>query len=43
MDQLEITTLENEHAEQASSKIIVSSFGRREVPASVKCIRYNKL
>jgi len=28
-DQLETTTLENEHAEQTSSKTIVSSFGRR--------------
>jgi len=29
MDQLEIITLENEHAEQTSSKIALSSFGRR--------------
>ena len=33
MDQLETITLENEHAEQTSSKIRVRSFVRRKSPA----------
>lgn len=36
MDQLEITTLENEHAEQTSSEIAIRSFVRRETLAHVK-------